>query len=128
MTTLAHNAVFTSYSAPAKAPAPAPERVVHSTLYSSYEAAAVSFAPARGAAAAAAHFSAWSDTPERAAPLAETTPAPRAAVAARSGLGARLAAWRAARRQARADREMWALAKLDARVMTDLTCALSRQD
>ena len=35
-------------------------------------------------------------------------------------------AWSQARRQASADREMWNAAKADARVMTDLTCAISR--
>ena len=35
-------------------------------------------------------------------------------------------AWSQARRQASADREMWNAAKADARVMTDLACAISR--
>lgn len=34
--------------------------------------------------------------------------------------------WKQARRQARADRQMWSVAQDDARVMTDLTCAISR--
>ena len=34
--------------------------------------------------------------------------------------------WSQARRQASADRELWNAAKADARVMTDLTCAISR--
>lgn len=45
-----------------------------------------------------------------------------------SGLAAMFSAWRAERRQAREDRELWALAQTDARVMTDLACARSRQD
>ena len=43
-------------------------------------------------------------------------------------LVAMLSAWRAERRQAREDRELWALAQTDARVMTDLAYARSRQD
>jgi hypothetical protein len=39
-----------------------------------------------------------------------------------------ISAWRAQRRRAREDRELWALAQLDARVMTELACARSRQD
>ena len=52
------------------------------------------------------------------------------AVAARPvpGLGALLSAWRAERRRAREDRELWALAQSDPRVMTELTCARSRED
>lgn len=44
------------------------------------------------------------------------------------GLVALLAAWRTERRRAREDRELWALAQLDSRVMTDLVCASNRQD
>lgn len=44
------------------------------------------------------------------------------------GLAAMLSAWRAERRRAREDRELWALAQSDARVMTELACARSRQD
>jgi len=39
-----------------------------------------------------------------------------------------LAAWRTERRRAREDRELWALAQLDSRVMTDLVCASNQQD
>ncbi|MGP1628706.1 MAG: hypothetical protein ACTS8S_06585 [Giesbergeria sp.] len=44
------------------------------------------------------------------------------------GIGALFAAWRAERRHAREDRELWALAQMDPRVMTDLACARSRED
>ena len=97
MSTLAHNAVFTSYSAPAKAPAPAAERVVHSTLFSAYDVASSSVA------------------------LASLTPTT-------SGLRARWDAWRVARKNAREERELWALAKSDQRVMNELNCLLSRND
>ncbi len=95
MSTLAHNAVYTSYSAPAKAPAPPAERVVHSTLFSAYDAASSS--------------------------IAMDSLAP-----AKSGLLARWDAWRAARKNAREERELWALAKSDPRVMNELNCLLSR--
>lgn len=94
MSTLAHNTVFTSYSAPAKAPAPPAERVVHSTLFSAYDAAS-------------------------SAALISLTPA-------KSGLLARWDAWRAARKNAREERELWALAESDPRVMNELNCLLSR--
>ncbi|MBX3633401.1 MAG: hypothetical protein KF695_10855 [Simplicispira sp.] len=56
------------------------------------------------------------------------SPVVRPASAARSGttLVARFAAWRTERRKAREDRELWALAQQDPRVMTDLLCALRR--
>ena len=52
------------------------------------------------------------------------------AVSAKTGssLAAMFSAWRAERRRAREDRELWALAQTDARVMTELACARSRQD
>lgn len=37
-------------------------------------------------------------------------------------------AWREQRRIAREDREMWAMAEQDPRMMTDLVCALRRAD
>ncbi len=93
MTSLAHNAIFTSYSAPAKAPVPAAERVVHSTVFSAYGAAESGvIVPAVGR------------------------------------LRERWNAWRAARKLAREERELWALAQTDPRIMTDLICALNRQD
>lgn len=95
MSTLAHNSVFTSYSAPAKAPAPAAERVVHSTLFSAYDAASSSAA------------------------LAGLTPT-------KSGLMARWDAWRTARKNAREESELWALAQTDPRVMNELNCLISR--
>ncbi len=49
-------------------------------------------------------------------------PAKTAAVALRVGF----ARWNAARKQAAEDRELWALAQTDSRVMADLTCAMSR--
>ena len=97
MSTLAHNAVFTSYSAPAKAPAPPAERVVHSTLYSAYDVAS------------------------SAAAMASLTPA-------KSALMVRWDAWRAARKSAREDRELWALAQIDPRVMSELNCLMNRDD
>ena len=45
-----------------------------------------------------------------------------------SGLGVMLAAWRAERRKASEDREMWAMAQQDPRLMTDLICAFRRED
>lgn len=39
-----------------------------------------------------------------------------------------LAAWREQRRIAREDRELWAMAQLDPRLMTDLVCAQRRAD
>ena len=45
-----------------------------------------------------------------------------------SGLAAMFSTWRAERRRAREDRELWALAQTDARVMTELACPRSRQD
>ena len=44
------------------------------------------------------------------------------------GLRVLFSAWRAERRRVREDRELWALAQLDSRVMTDLACAHARQD
>lgn len=43
-----------------------------------------------------------------------------------SSLGTRFADWRSARRKAREDEAMWAMAQQDPRVMTDLVCALRR--
>ncbi len=43
-------------------------------------------------------------------------------------LSATLAAWREQRRIARDDREVWAMAQQDPRIMTDLVCALRRAD
>ena len=94
MSTLAHNAVFTSYSAPAKAPAPPAERVVHSTLFSAYDVASSSVA------------------------MASLTPT-------KSGLMAHWDAWRAARKNAREERELWALAQTDPRIVNELNCLLS---
>lgn len=94
MSTLAHNAVFTSYLAPAKAPAPPAERVVHSTLFSAYDVASSSIA------------------------LASLTPT-------KSGLLAYWNTWRAARKTAREERELWALAQSDPRVMNELNCLIS---
>lgn len=103
MSTLAHNVVFTSYSAPAKAPAPPAERVVHSTLFSAYDATSSSIAVSAAA-------------PAKAAPVAPSKP----------GMMALWDAWRAARKSAREERELWALAKSDARVMNELNCLLAR--
>ena len=97
MSTLAHNTVFTSYSAPAKAPAPPAERVVHSTVFSAYDVAS------------------------SAAAMASLTPA-------KSGLLAYWDAWRAARKNAREERELWALAQSDPRVRNELNCLMSRND
>ena len=49
-------------------------------------------------------------------------PAKTAAIAMRAGL----VRWNTARKQAEQDRELWALAQTDSRVMADLTCAMSR--
>ena len=49
------------------------------------------------------------------------SPAKRAAINLRAGFKS----WRAAQRQAAQDRELWALAQTDSRVMADLTCAMS---
>lgn len=106
MSTLAHNVVFTSYSAPAKAPAPPAERVVHSTLFSAYDATYSSIAVSAAA-------------PEKAAAAAP-------AISAKPGMMALWDAWRAARKSAREERELWALAKNDARVMNELNCLLAR--
>ena len=97
MTSLAHDTIFSSYSAPAKSPAPAAERVVHSTLFSAYDVAS------------------------RVASLPPRPPATH-------GLMARWDAWRAARRNAREERELWALAKTDARVMNELNALLGRAE
>lgn len=43
-------------------------------------------------------------------------------------LSTTLSAWREQRRVAREDREMWAIAQQDPRLMNDLVCALSRAD
>ncbi len=40
MNSLAHDTIFSSYSAPAKAPTAKADRVVHSTLFSSYDVGA----------------------------------------------------------------------------------------
>ena len=52
------------------------------------------------------------------------SPAKRAVIA----FGAGLKRWNTARRQAAQDREMWALAQSDSRVMADLTAAIGRAD
>lgn len=51
-------------------------------------------------------------------------------VAAKSvpSLSTSLNAWREQRRRAREDREMWAIAQEDPRLMTDLVCALRRAE
>ena len=97
MSTLAHNAVFTSYSAPAKAPAPPAERVVHSTMFSAYDVASSSVA------------------------MDSLTPV-------KSILMTYWDAWRTARKNAREERDLWALAQIDPRVMNELNCLLSRKD
>lgn len=107
MSTLAHNSVFTSYSAPAKAPAPAAERVVHSTMFSAYDVASASVALASVAPAQ----------------VAQSAPA---APARKSSLLGHWEAWRAARKSAREERELWALARGDARVMSELNCLMAR--
>lgn len=61
-------------------------------------------------------------------PLMRSLTVPAVAAKAVPGLGTLFAAWRAERRQARADRELWALAQIDPRVMTELYCAQSRGD
>ena len=94
MSTLAHNAVYTSYSAPAKAPAPPAERVVHSTLFSAYDVASSSVA------------------------MASMTPS-------QSWLLTRWDAWCTARKNAREERELLALAEIDPRVRNELNCLLS---
>lgn len=97
MNSPAHDTIFSSYSAPAKAPAPAAERVVHSTLFSAYDVA------------------------DRVASLP-----PRAL--ATDSLMARFNTWRAARKSAREERELLALAKGDARVLNELRCLLACSD
>ena len=97
MTTLAHDTIFASYSAPAKAPAPAAERLVHSTLFSAYDAS------------------------NRIASLAPKAPAT-------TGLMGMWNRWSAARKNAREERELWALAKADPRVMNELNCLLARAE
>ena len=97
MTTLAHDTIFASYSAPAKAPAPAAERVVHSTLFSSYDAS-------------------------------ERSAAPAARAPATTGLRGLWNRWSTARQNAREERELWALAKVDPRVMNELNCLLARAE
>ena len=94
MNSLAHDTIFSSYSAPAKAPASATAREVHSTHFSSYDVASrvSSLAPAE------------------------------------HGLLARWDAWRTARKNAREEKELWTLAKTDARVMNELTCLMARAD
>lgn len=91
-----HGTIFNSYSAPAKAPAPAAERVVHSTLFSAYDVAS------------------------RVAALPPRAPA-------KNGLAARWDAWRTARRNAREERELLELAKIDVRVMNELNCLLAHR-
>ncbi|KAF1050093.1 hypothetical protein [Xylophilus sp.] len=44
---------------------------------------------------------------------------------AAAGVRSRVAAWKEARRQAEADRQIWALAQTDARVMADISRAMS---
>ena len=97
MNSLAHDTIFSSFSAPAKAPASAAEREMHSTLFSSY------------------------DVGSRMSSLAPRAPA-------QNGLLARWDAWRAARKSAAEERELWALAKTDARVMNELNCLMARAD
>lgn len=53
------------------------------------------------------------------APVA-TTPVPSVTTS--------LKAWREQRRIAREDRELWAIAQQDPRLMTDLVCAIRRAD
>ena len=50
------------------------------------------------------------------------SPAKRAVISLRNGF----ARWNVARRQAAQDRELWALAQTDSRVMADLVCAMGR--
>lgn len=59
-------------------------------------------------------------------PLLRSFPAPAAAAKSADSLRAWFANWRAARRQAREDRQLLAMAAIDPRVMTDLACAVSR--
>ena len=61
-------------------------------------------------------------------PAHHDTPTAPHAVRAIKFLMERLDAWKLARQQARADQEMWAMAQIDARVMTDLTCAQTRNE
>ncbi len=49
----------------------------------------------------------------------------RPAACLADGIGARLAAWQQARREARADARIWNLAQTDARLMADLSRAMS---
>ena len=51
---------------------------------------------------------------------------PAVAAKAVPSVGALFSAWRAERRRVREDQELWALAQLDSRVMTELSCARSR--
>lgn len=97
MTTMAHDTIFASYSAPAKAPAPAAERVVHSTLFSAYDASERMLAPASKAPATTGLLGLWNR-------------------------------WSTARKNAREERELWALAKADPRVMNELNCLLARAE
>lgn len=97
MNSLAHDIIFSSYSASAKAPAPASAQVVHSTLFSSYS----------------------HDLAERVAALA-----PRAK--ASQGLLARLNVWLAARKARREEQALWELAKTDARVMNEINGLVAR--
>ena len=94
MNSLAHDTIFSSYSAPVKAPASTSDLTVHSTLFSSYDVAS------------------------RVAALPARAPA-------KNGLLARLDQWRTARKIARQERELWLLAKGDARVMSELRSLMS---
>ncbi len=97
MTAMAHDTIFASYSAPAKAPAPAAERVVHSTLFSAYDASDRLLAPAPKAPATTGLLGLWNR-------------------------------WSTARKNAREERELWALARQDRRMLNELNCLLARAE
>lgn len=61
-------------------------------------------------------------------PFLRSLSVPAASAKAVSSLSTTLAAWREQRRIAREDRELWAMAQQDPRMMTDLVCAMRRAD
>ena len=92
----------------------------HDTSVSSYSAPAKTPASASERTVHSTLFSAY-DVSDRVATLAPRAPAT-------TGLMGLWNQWSAARKSAREERELWALAKGDARVMNEINCLLARAE
>lgn len=92
----------------------------HNVIFASYSAPINAPAPSAERVVHSTVFSAYD--------AASSSVAPTSLSPAKVALLAHWHAWRAARKNAREERELWKLAKGDPRVMIELNCLMGRND